>query len=682
MDFYKIAAKKIILYIQLSVYLFIASACTNDNSAPRLVATDTNTRSFIGGTSQNTPGSNTVDALNLVRVVRSNQDPTNLIDAIGENAEIGSFCATPTDCRCVFVWTESTGIRRELEVTPSYSEANLLRCSTADVTTQDGYFDVRIKLVSSDQYSNTQRIFISSATPALDASQASNFLPVYRYMCRDVIDKRITTTKYQDTLLDPAVWNKGHIYTFYTTSLGQDYGAVGSNVRGYECPVIPNNAAENSIYDMRIRSQEPVNLNAPSDLGTTVIGGDNTIYPNTDSQNITPGTCPTGREAGCEKYRLNRHDFYLANFRSGAFREPVCMLHKVENITTGTLRCTVPTTATGAVTIGSSALANGGQDIIGFAAIPNSNEDCPDETVTRIPSNMKWAKIWQFRRSREPRSFDDIANPSAIGDLFCTTRNRECRATTSNGVDVRTVCHNATGTNSSGFLGAQVGATLGGSWTDPGFGNCNQNGSTGDQYPPSTGYIASAACVAGGVNCCRDVNPLDTSGVPLATNRPANFAPDGTGNWCTPSLIGAVNSSTSTDRGLAEDVWLMGLNGSRRACIEADTDSNGRLNSTFATLPQNNLFTITQRPIDRDPTTDILYVVTPASVKMEQMANPDSPIAKKFKPYRCLDESCSEPQYYELTVGSLNTNTYLDRLSRFPLCVLQDKVAGARDINP
>lgn len=773
-----------------------------------------------GGSDQ--PGSNgAASFITISRVVRSNKDSNTLLDLITTNGDIGTNCTDINACRCVFNWLDASGIARNAEASLTYVEANLARCPFTIVSSDARYFDVSLKIVAGNLSSNATRIFMPTSNPSLDSTLASNYLPVQRYMCRDILDKNVNTVKYQG-ITDPALWDYSLPYTFYTTSLGLDYGATAvtrngsvQNMSGYECPPIPNDPSDNSIYDYNLYSLGDIDLRQPARSDVPIGTGDHKIWPVDDDIGTNPN-CPTGNEAGCKRYLINRHDFYLATFKSSIFKQPVCIMHKVANrkYASQGLDCTgVTDTATsGPITLTSPSVV--GKDIVGFAAVPDQNQNCPDPNSVKLPSGKKWAKVWQFRTSYSQRTIEDIANPSDIGALYCTTRENECQTnfpgpfsdgspvgvvtstSTLKGTSaaagggykptypagvrthqiVDTVCYNAkvglAGPTNLSWMGFTQSAQIGSSSTDPGFGNCDINGSWGDgngdrtglgpsgTIPASligntidpagthyysfgtdgqhsrvgndingvTGALVSTSSVEdndptksyapgrcrgtspSNYNCCFDsghpplgpnrpmagydstANPMGAAGADTSSSfpfyAPANFTPGG--QVCTPTLIGRHNASsksiwghqaggTNGIQGVGQDVWLMG-GGNLKACIEADTDENGKLfDDSYPS--QANPFQMHPKVIDSDAQFDIVYVVTPERIKIEDMADPNGAIAKQYTPWRWTPHtSNTQKQIYQLRLGQGNSNSSnpTDRLSVFPLCVVQDTMKGQR----
>ncbi|MBI3556711.1 MAG: hypothetical protein HY074_10650, partial [Deltaproteobacteria bacterium] len=752
-----------------------AAASASGSSAR--TTTSSSTGSKTGATSAgDTPGtSGTAAFITIQKVVRSNLDPNSLIELIGQNGDIGNNCQTVDQCECVFQWSEATGVLRNSPSPLLRRESNLARCSFLNVTAGVSFFDVTLHIKAANLASNTVRVFMPVANPSFDSSIGSNFLPIQRYMCRDIILKQ-NTQFYQagaNPLIDPQLWDQTYAFNFYTNSIGQDYGAVATSpvgggpaiqVPGFECPPVPNDASDNAVYDYNIYSLGGLDVGTPNNLNVPDGLGDNTIFPSNDNKNLVAG-CATNHEATCEKFAANRHDFYLSSFKSAVFHNSVCLIHKVANIagTNPVVDCTGVDTATGNVFLGAAAIA--GKDVVGWAAVPDQNERCPDPNAVKIPAGKKWAKLWRFRTTYAQRSVQNIANTGNIGPLFCTTREDSCQSnfpgvkpgapgavgappTPANkvpgtedytaGVQVyNTVCYNTRSPTGLGLPFQQTPAIGSGLQTDPGFGNCDMNGKAGDgngpgnvnsnagpnfeagspvagphgcqngDYPVthlSTGKCSTAtdSCVspntiqATSFNCCNDLGNI--SGAAFnPTQRPANKTWGG--QFCNPALIGDHDASSADIqtfvgdwphggypdgnghivRGLAEDVWIMGNSGNH-ACIEADTDQGGALADQFTVFPpvRANAFQMAPLVLDTVAKADILYVVTPEAITVDQMQDSENGvIARQYTPYRLVQNGdASTRLVYQLESGSVNTPTATDRLSQFPICVLQDKVEG------
>ncbi len=616
------------------------------------------------------PTGSSEGAFTLVKVVRSNQDPTNLLELLTANNELATFCPALTDCKCRFNWLETNGVFREVEQDLGYVETNMARCLFTQVSTNVPFFDVRLVVSSGGSASAPYRVNMNTQNPSFNPSLNSNYVPIQRYMCRDSIRKTNNTGYYSPggagggNLLDPRLWDMGYALNFYTSSFGLDYGATASGgtlPTGWECPPIPNDASFSAVFDLKIYSVAPISIANP--LLTNVVTGDNTIFPSNDNLNNT-SVCITGNESGCEQYKINRHDYFLSGFQDGTFKMPVCMVHKVANLVSNTLNCIVDATK-GPAKLGSAALASGGQDIVGFAAVPDANQNCPNTNAVAIPAGKKWAKLWKFRASLPIRSIQDVANPNDIGALWCTNRKQECvPGSTQAGGATASVCWSAGAGGVSTGTGPKIGPQAG-VLTGTAYGNCRTTGSAGDNQSPfattTTNYTAGA-CISGDENCCMDHN-RNTGGT-VANRRPANYTPGG--DYCTPSLVGS-NSALSAG-GVALDNWLLsGAN--RRPCIEADTDANGKFAMSFP--DPLGTYLLSARSLDSNSRPDEVYIVSPPSVTIENMQNPSDPVGQQYIPKRFLPNSAT-PVVYGFEAGSQNSNDPAQRVSMFPVCVLQD----------
>ncbi|GEM_PF-1834500 len=600
--------------------------------------------------------------ITISKVVRSNLNPDTTIELIGSNGQLATYCPTADACQCQFDFTESGGVPAQRFQALSYVEVNMARCLYTQVSSNAGYYDVSIFINSANANSNKTRVFMNSISPSLDPSVAANYVETSRYMCRDVIRKsRSATNFYGQNLQDPKAWLLSQAYNFYTTSLGLDYGAhavaIGESVEntpGFECPPVPNDSTFDASIRYEVYSVDPLSF---SDYGGSATN-DNTIYPPDDKVGIDPD-CPTGTEADCEKFLVNRHDFALAKFQDGTFKQPVCTLHTPANMVNPSLSCTT-TGISAPVTLAKTTASSVGKDIIGFAALPNANQECPNTSVVNLPAGKKWAKLWRFRASLEKRTMESASNSGQIGYLYCTTQNQECSEPTA---DQNSACWDADPQGSGttpGIIGPRpmVPSGAGGTY----FGNCSTSGVIGDNWAPGGGYLnAGNACssaavqaVNGGGSCCYDYGATGAGRVA------ANYTQGG--NYCTPGLTGLWDLPAIG----GENVWLMGSNST--ACIEADTDAAGRL--FFNGIIGPDPYRRSSIDIDASSTFDYLYVVTPASVRMEDMTDPNSTSARKFKPYR--KDRNNNNIHYGISLGSENTATQFERLVKFPLCVLQD----------
>jgi hypothetical protein len=652
------------------------------------------------------PGA-TAFSINIVQAAASNADPANLLDLFGQSGEIGAHCPTVAACRCRLSWTDpASGASLQTETSPTYVEVNMARCGY-DAARTANQFRIRLVAVSGGASSNELTMNTPYSNPAADATNAQNYRMVRRFQCRDIVSTN--SQMYRNTLLDPQVWNMGYTFNLFTTSLGADYGFTAA---GFECPVVPTTSlgspytSSDGVYDMRVYSAAP-------------LGADSTIYPSNDTAGESTGS--------------NRHDYYLANFRSSVFRQGVCMPHTVRdgNNSLGktALDCEVDT-STEPATVGS--------DVVGFAAVPDASEACP---TMALPARRKWAKLWQFRASLPVRAIINVANPSTIGELHCTTTDKEWTGTATTTYGYTYV----TGALNTWQLGAVLASTPTGD-----YGNCRgascaaTDGSAPYDMRQGYGNTTGAACAGNtrDVFCSTPAGQFDaifptasTTGAPGLARAGGAFGGNGAaflstalsgfisapstalrgrgGNYCNPTLPGDRWSEGFDGK----DVWLMG-NGTVHTCIEADTDTVGHLYNDdseghvvtgaaaplgsviknwfdfigvscpgagdCSTLPTGyspasssqttswggyGIYQFSTTTIDASSSADYMYVVTPTNVTRAQMHNPADPTFLQYQPYRMVNGTAV---YYNLDSGSLNSSIPAERVSIYPLCVLQE----------
>ncbi len=705
----------ILNFTSLILILQAFQACSNGVSTP----SSTSFRSSAS-TSATLPTSTSEGAFTVSKVMKSNQGSETTLDLLGVNGEFGTYCASASACACRFNWTDSSGNFHEVDQVLGYVETNLARCLYTSVDSNIAYFDIKLVVTAGNVTSNTTRVYVGAVNPSFDPTNKYNFVQIARYLCMDHVGATTTDkTNLYSGLVDPRLWIMSYSYNLYTYSLGIDYGAVkkdyliGGNtsktVKEFECPPTPNDTSYTNYpgvatnLSLDLQSIDKINLTNPLlvNQGT----GDNTIYPSTDNLN-NGAACVNGTEANCEQFKINRHDFYLASFQDGTFKEPVCIRHTVANLTQvynaqTDYKCSVDTTK-GPAVLGSAALVGGnypGGDIIGFGAHPDSNQNCPSSTAVAIPTGYKWAKLWLMQAEYPARTANYVSNAGDIGQLYCTSRETECfnGDTTTIGnpapgdgyflntaeTAVNSVCWSMLSSSPSGL-------TVGPQQSYPGYGNCSSTGTAGDNQTPAGGAPATAYrggnCTAlttvGGsdinFNCCTDVGFISSDpSITFTTQQqidymiPANYTSGG--NYCNPAIKGGHDGQTAGGK----DNWLIG-NGNRRACIESDTDSDGALYSSgiFSNTTGDPLTTYQMGTtfIDQNPIPDYLFVVTPTRVTVENMQNPTDPVGLQFTPKRVLPSGSTMIYRFNSQTGNYSTTpggVPITRLAQYPLCVLQ-----------
>lgn len=504
---------------KLSVFNVLASAilagsipfsgCISTNQGTAASGSGTSTGSYTVNPGT-TPTTGSGDAFSIMSVAQSNADPLNLIDITSNNGDIGTFCpeqakeASRTDCECVLSWVEN-GSPGEDRSAPQRTEANLMRCAYANVPPGVGSFAVRIHVRGGDTDTNSLNFPRPVVSSSFDPANAKNFLQVRRFSCKTVLGQSDSTNtgKYHG-ILDPQLWYYNLAFNFYSTSLGEDYGASkngsGGDVPGWECPSVLNDPAEldlrgNKLYDEPFYTALPLDSSVFTDatmrsaLETSSKRNLYKTYPNDEDKGLA--NCPTGKEPTCIRYLANRHDFYLASFYGSIFTVPFCSIHRVSNLgSKDGMKCGFDTKQTGSLVVGKLPAAS--SDIIGFAAMPDANEACPSPAAMKIPEGMKWAKVWRLRASMPVRQVRAVTNDPQIGELLCTTREQECTSppsgtSTMNNGHYTSTCWDfaASGETMSGpGIGTQASSRLAtnlqGDSKGRGYGNCNNYVEPGD----------------------------------------------------------------------------------------------------------------------------------------------------------------------------------------------------------
>lgn len=683
----------------ISLLAIFSNACSNGKT----ISAGSGAR-VTASNSATLPTSSSEGAFSVSKVMKSNQNADTTLDLLGVNGEFGTYCATAADCVCRFNWTDSSGSFHEIDQPLGYVETNLARCLYTSVDSNISYFDVKLVVTAGNVSSNTTRVFVGAVNPSFDSTNKNNFVQISRYMCIDHVGATSTSqTNLYEGLVDPRLWSMSYAFNLYTYSMGRDYGAVSrsgsqsSNVKRFECPVIPNDSnfadytGTTGMIDLTLSSIDKINLSNP--LLVNQATGDNTIYPATDNT-ANGAACVNGTEPNCEQYKINRHDFYLASFQDGVFKEPVCTRHTVENLTqtytnSNTYKCSVDS-SNGPAVLGGAALVANGSDIIGFAAYPDANQNCPSSTTVAIPSGYKWAKLWLMQAELPVRTVPYVTNANDIGQLYCTSRETECFTNSglvgsANIVSVpeqsktNSVCWSTTN---------PTGLSVGPQQSYPGYGNCSSTGTMGDNQAPGTAYRAGNCkgytyLNPGNigpfeVNCCMDAGFISSASLNNMTTqqqidimRPANYTPGG--DYCNPSLVGGNDGAGAGGK----DNWLIG-NGNRRACIESDTNNNGALYSSaiFSSTTGDPLSTYQMGTsfVDQNPLPDYVFVVTPPRVTVENMQNPSDPVGLQFTPKRTMPNSANPIVYRfnaQTTAPPTNGNIPSSMLAKYPLCVLQ-----------
>ncbi len=214
-------------------------------SSGRTSTASTGTTPSLGGGVL--PTGSALTPITLVNAVPSSSSSDSMaLDLVGRDDEIGRYCPSTTDCQCLIQWTiPGTSNSTDTQTAATYAETNLLRCRYDVVPREVSQFKVSILVLSGNMQSNKITLNTPSVPTTQLSSNASNFLKVQRYQCKDILT---SNSRYygssQTSLQDPQIWQMSMSFNFYSASLGEDYGGSVSN---FECPMSPTDE-RNVIY--------------------------------------------------------------------------------------------------------------------------------------------------------------------------------------------------------------------------------------------------------------------------------------------------------------------------------------------------------------------------------------------------------------------------------------------------
>jgi hypothetical protein len=364
----------------LAIFAF-ASACTNFPGR-RVIAGMTNPNE--------SPGTGSSSFINLLRVLKSAHAPLSEFDLLGDGTgQIGQYCigvGAEASCQCRFRYVTPGGSQETLDVDPSYSEADLLRCPYSQIQSGVSSIDVSIYFVEANKFSNTFTYSFpggGSLPGGGDPTQVATFIKPLRYQCRDILyipylferNDMASGAK----IYDPFQSENGRLtypLNFYTSNLARAIGIYANTIGEggasanesqiekndyFECALNP--AVLPPWANLRIYSQAPDS------------GGSFEIFPGGGST-------------------LNRSDFLLARSPTGVFTKAVNarFAPASPNYQAGLFtQVTPPGQNPSPVSL----------PPIGYAAQP-VGESCPN---VPIPAGHRWVKLWQFQAALPERTY-------------------------------------------------------------------------------------------------------------------------------------------------------------------------------------------------------------------------------------------------------------------------------------
>ncbi len=375
--------------------LFALSACTN-LPGRRVIAGFTNPTE--------TPGTGSSSFINLLRVLKSAHSPSSQFDLLGDGTgQIGQYCigvGAEASCQCRYKYVTPAGAQETLDVDPTYSEADLLRCPYTEVQSGVSTIDVSIYFVSANKFSNTFSYSFpggGSLPGGSDPTAIATFIEPMRYQCRDVVYipylferlDRASGSKIYDPFQSESA-RLTYPLNFYTSNLARAIGLYSNIVSGGDSGTEDGPEA-NSFYDCALN---PKALPAWANLRIYSLAPDPS-----GSHEIFPGTSGA----------INRSKFLLARDATGVFNKPINGRFAPPSDTQPAglfTRYTPP---------GQNPLPNT-LPPLGYGAAP-VGEACPN---VPIPAGHRWVKLWQFQAALPNRTYVyDTAKVDETRAIFC-----------------------------------------------------------------------------------------------------------------------------------------------------------------------------------------------------------------------------------------------------------------------
>ena len=385
------------------VLLFSASACLDTGSDVRKKSSASSTASPASGSS----GSSSSGLVTLQTLLKSRTTPETQVDLIGQNGQIGKYCAPTTDaassspCRCTFQYKTLDGKSQELELPPVLVEEDLIRCTynSADGSALPSNYaadSILVRLRNSQLYSGALRDQFANALPFNPAtgSVSANYrdpllyVSPARHQCRDSLSIGM---QLDSSMNDPFLADDPRLtypLNFYASNLGlaqfhfhANPSALPQNGAGWICPFTPATAqvGSESKQDFRLYSATPE---------TRTPSGDQPQGSVLESVQIFPGNPQS----------FDRARFTLASRSVGRFSVPISAFFAPNSVAIASE--------------GSVSSPSGNSFPLGYAVKPSrltagsapGKEACPSQAEVDIDtSRYRWAKLWLMRAELRPR---------------------------------------------------------------------------------------------------------------------------------------------------------------------------------------------------------------------------------------------------------------------------------------
>ncbi len=368
--------------------ILVTPACTNHGV--RISRGPSSTLSQVSATQ-------TTGDFSLIQMSPDPISPGSVYALIGQNQEFEQYCNSGTStCECEFSYQQPGIGAQILNVTPTYVEADMIRCPN-QVPSGIESFDVRIRALPAQAggtiyHSNRLTYSLGNGNNTnlnsaiyLDLSDENSYVPVQRYQCRkrefiaNPLDKKIADP-FQT--VDPRVL---YPFNYYTTNVSESLlrmqrGVAGANGastgdQSWECSL--NATPDSNLHwwaNPAVYSRTPCTNDFCSADGEL-------MYP---TASLSSGPVPALNFTSSNTAK-RRSSFSLAKRAYGVFQTPLIAAIAPRDYLTS-----VYSTSTSP---------------LGWAAKPvpavNGSSSCP---AIALPEGARWVKLWNFRATSIPPS--------------------------------------------------------------------------------------------------------------------------------------------------------------------------------------------------------------------------------------------------------------------------------------
>ncbi len=337
--------------------------------------------------------------------------PGALYALIGQNQEFEQYCNSGTStCECEFSYQQPGIGAQILNVTPTYVEADMIRCPNQVPSGIDS-FDVRIRAIPTQAggtvyHSNRLAYSLGGGNNSnlnsaiyLDLSHPDSYVPVQRYQCRR---REFIQNPLDDKIADPFQTSDPRVFypfTYYTTNVSESLLQMQRGLSVANGPSTGDQSWEctlNATPDSNLHWWANPAVYSRTPCTNSFCSADGELMYPTDS--LSSGPVPA-LGASVSNTAKRRSSFSLARRAYGVFQTPVIAAVAPRDYLTS-----VYSTATSP---------------LGWAAKPipsvNGSSSCP---AIPLPEGARWVKLWNFRATSIPASPIVINSISSQGSTI------------------------------------------------------------------------------------------------------------------------------------------------------------------------------------------------------------------------------------------------------------------------